>query len=70
MEKSWNHKFILYFLWEPCFRFLFQLAARVLVRFIEKVQVGKDQEKAQSERNSRRGKTKLTIRCLYLENIS
>ena len=41
----------------------------------EKVQVGKDQEKAQSEKDShsknRDGKkTKLTIRYLYHENIS
>ena len=41
---------------------------------IRKVQVGNDQEKAQSERNShskKRGgkKTKLTIRYLYLEII-
>ena len=40
----------------------------------EKVQVGNEQEKAQSERNShskiRGGKTILTIRHLYLENIS
>ena len=41
----------------------------------EKVQVGKDQEKAQSEKDSHsknRGgkKTKLTIRYLYYENIS
>ena len=41
----------------------------------KKVQVGKDQEKAQSEKDSHsknRGgkKTKLTIRYLYHENIS
>ena len=41
----------------------------------EEVQVGKDQEKAQSEKDSHsknRGgkKTKLTIRYLYHENIS
>ena len=41
----------------------------------KKVQVGKDQEKAQSEKDShsknRDGeKTKLTIRYLYHENIS
>ena len=41
----------------------------------EKVQVGKDQEKAQSEKDShskhpRWEKTKLTIRYLYHENIS
>ena len=41
----------------------------------QKVQVGKDQEKAQSEKDSHsknRGgeKTKLTIRYLYHENIS
>ena len=41
----------------------------------KKVQVGKDQEKAQSEKNfhsnNRDGKkTKLTIRYLYHENIS
>ena len=38
----------------------------------EKVQVGNDKEKSHSERNShpkkRGGKTKLTIRYLYLEN--
>ena len=42
---------------------------------IKKVQVGKDQEKAQSEKDSHsknRGgkKTKLTVRYLYHENIS
>ena len=42
---------------------------------VKKVQVGKDQEKAQSEKDSHsknRGgeKTKLTIRYLYHENIS
>ena len=40
----------------------------------KKVQVGKDQEKAQSEKDShsknRGGKTKLTIRYLYHVNIS
>ena len=41
----------------------------------KKVQVGKDQEKAQSEKDShskkpRWEKTKLTIRYLYHENIS
>ena len=40
----------------------------------KKVQEGSDQEKAQSERNShskkRVGKNNLTIRYLYLENIS
>ena len=40
----------------------------------KKVQVGNDQEKVQSERNSHSktevGKTKLTIRYLYIENIS
>ena len=41
----------------------------------EKVQASSDQEKAQSERNSHSRKTewektKLTIRYLYLENIS
>ena len=40
----------------------------------KKVQVGNDQEKAQSESISTPkpevGKTKLTIRYLYLENIS
>ena len=40
----------------------------------KKVQEGSGQEKAQSERNAhsknRGGKTKLTIRYLYLENIS
>ena len=41
----------------------------------EKVQVGKDQEKAQSEKKiptpkTEVGKTKLTIRYLYHENIS
>ena len=39
-----------------------------------KVQVGKDQEKAQSEKdsltNTEMGKTKLTTRYLYNENIS
>ena len=42
--------------------------------FQNNVQIGNDQEKAQSERNSysknRGGKNKLTIRYLYLENIS
>ena len=43
--------------------------------YAKKVQVGNDQEKAQSEKNSHsknRGgkKTKLTIRYLYHENIS
>ena len=43
--------------------------------FDKKVQVGKDQEKAQSEKDShskkpRWEKTKLTIRYLYHENIS
>ena len=41
------------------------------IRF-KKVQVGKDQEKAQSEKDSRskkREKTKLTIRYLYHDNI-
>ena len=33
----------------------------------KKVQVGKDQEKAQSEKDSRWEKTKLTIRYLYHE---
>ena len=42
---------------------------------VQKVQVGKDQEKAQSEKDSHsknRGgeKNKLTIRYLYHENIS
>ena len=40
---------------------------------IEKVQVGKDQEKAQSEKDSHsknRGGKKLTIRYLYHENTS
>ena len=47
-----------------------------LCRMSLNVQVGNDQEKAQSERNSHSapktevGKTKLTIRYLYLENIS
>ena len=40
----------------------------------KKVQVGNDQENAQSERNSHSktevGKSKLTIRYLYFENIS
>ena len=40
----------------------------------EKVQVGNDQEKAQSEKDSHSktevGKTKFTIRYLYHENIS
>ena len=40
----------------------------------EKVQVGKDQEKAQSKKDSHSknevGRTKLTIRYLYHENIS
>ena len=44
------------------------------LHFTGKVQVGNDQEKVQSERNShsknRGGKNKLTIRYLYLENIS
>ena len=45
-----------------------------LLNFVnEMVEVGNDQENAQSERNSqsknRDGKTKLTIRFLYLENI-
>ena len=42
-------------------------------RCLKKVQVGKDQEKAQSEKDSKnRGgkKTKLTIRHLYHENSS
>ena len=34
------------------------------------LQVGNDQEKAQSERIPRREKTKLTIRYEYIENIS
>ena len=42
--------------------------------FPKKVQVGKDQENAQSEKDSRSknqgGKKKLTIRYLYHENIS
>ena len=43
--------------------------------YVKKVQVGKDQEKAQSEKDSHsknRGgkKTKPTIRYLYHENIS
>ena len=47
----------------------------VLLLEYKKVQVGKDQEKAQSEEDSHsknRGgkKTKLTIRYLYHENIS
>ena len=47
----------------------------ILLDFSKKVQVGKDQEKAQSEKDSHsknRGgkKTKLTIRYLYHENIS
>ena len=42
---------------------------------IEEVQIGKDQEKAQSakdshSKNPRWEKTKLTIRYLYHENIS
>ena len=41
---------------------------------IKKVQVGNYQEKAQSERNlhskDRGGKSEMTIRYLYLENIS
>ena len=46
-----------------------------VVLFSKKVQVGKDQEKAQSEKDSHsknRGgeKAKLTIRYLYHENIS
>ena len=40
---------------------------------VKKIQVGNYQENAQSERNSTPksevGKTKLTIRYLYLENI-
>ena len=45
---------------------------QTIVMFVEKVQVGKDQEKAQSEKdshsNNRGGKkTKLTIRYLYHE---
>ena len=44
------------------------------VLVIKQIQVGNDQEKAQSERNSysknRGGKNKMTIRYLYLENIS
>ena len=48
---------------------------RVRLGTCKKVQVGKDQEKAQSEKDShsknRVGKkNKLTIRYLYLENIS
>ena len=44
-------------------------------KIYKKVQVGNDQEKAQSEKDSKskiRGgkKTKLTIRYLYHENIS
>ena len=47
----------------------------VFIFFVKKVQVGKDQEKAQSAKDSHskiRGgkKTKLTIRYLYHENIS
>ena len=46
-----------------------------MMTFEEKVQVGKDQEKAQSakdshSKNPRSEKTKLTIRYLYHENIS
>ena len=41
---------------------------------VKKVQVGKDQEKAQSEKiptpKTEVGKTKLTIKCLNHENIS
>ena len=44
------------------------------VLVIKQIQVGNDQEKAQPERNSysknRGGKNKMTIRYLYLENIS
>ena len=53
---------------------MFTLIDSVLFRQ-KKVQVGKDQEKAQSEKDShskkpRWEKTKLTIRHLYHENIS
>ena len=44
------------------------------MHFDKKVQVGKDQENAQSEKDShsklREGENKLTIRYLYHENIS
>ena len=39
----------------------------MVTRIHEKVQVGKDQEKAQSEKDSRWEKTKLTIRYFYHE---
>ena len=46
----------------------------VVKQIYQKVQVGKDQEKVQSEKDShskhRGGKNKLTIRYLYHEKIS
>ena len=59
-----------------CTRRLFRAATRHNHKTsgIKKAHVGNDQEKAQSERNSQPktevGKTKLTIRYFYLENIS
>ena len=54
--------------------FLLNQAFFFSVLVIIQIQVGNDQEKAQSERNSysknRGGKNKMTIRSLYLENIS
>ena len=54
----------------------FMMACKHVCKMMEKkVQVGKDQEKAQSEKDSHSKnqggkKTKLTIRYLYHENIS
>ena len=52
-----------------------RLMDQTIVQLYKKVQVGKDQEKVQSEndshsKNLRWEKTKLTIRYLYHENIS
>ena len=58
-----------------CCAFAEQSACSHVASYHDKVQVGNDQEKAQTEKDSHsknRGgkKTKLTIRYLYHENIS
>ena len=54
---------------------ILRIQKRGLNRLSKKVQIGKDQEKAQSakdshSKNPRWEKTKLTIKYLYHENIS
>ena len=74
-DKSFKSlKFIYYFgytesSWNYCIRGFEGLCydATKYIMF-KKVQVGKDQEKAQSEKDSQWEKTELTIRYLYHEN--